>query len=129
VQVPVAAIIAAGVFGCLYFPMSFLAVAMKDTVMAANPLLVIPAIFKMPLEYLVASVLLMSVFALRQLGNIVSSVAEGVTFSTRDMSVLFLAIGVQAAWAFGSIYLLTVSMRILGLLYISKKERFGWFSH
>lgn len=128
VEVPVAAIIAAGVFGCLYFPMSFLAVAMKDTVMAANPLIVIPAIFKMPFEYLITSVLLMSVFGLRQLGNLVSSVAEGVTFSTKDMSVLFLAIGVQAAWAFGSLYLLTVSMRILGLLYISKKEKFGWFS-
>ena len=128
VPIPGAAIIAAAVFGCFYFPMSFLAVAMKDTVMAANPLVVIPAIFKMPFEYLVTCILLMSVFGLRQLGDLLSSVAEGVTFSTRDMSVLFLALAAQAFWAFGSLYLLTVCMRILGLLYITKKEKFGWFS-
>lgn len=129
VEVPGAAIIAAVIFGSLYFPMAFLAVAMKDTVLAANPLVVLPAILKMPLEYLVTSILLMSVFGLRQLGDILSSVAGGVTFSTRDMSVLFMALGVQAVWAFAKIYLLTVNMRILGLLYITKKEKFGWFSH
>ncbi|TAK94568.1 MAG: FHA domain-containing protein, partial [Verrucomicrobia bacterium] len=37
------------VLGCLYFPMAFLAVAMKDSVAAANPLVVIPAILKVPL--------------------------------------------------------------------------------
>jgi hypothetical protein len=41
-------------FCCLYFPMAFLSVAMLDSVAAANPLQVIPSIFKAPLEYLVA---------------------------------------------------------------------------
>jgi hypothetical protein len=129
VDVPLPAIVAAVVLGCLYFPMAFLAVAMKDSVMAANPMLVVPTIFRMPLEYLVASLLLMCVFGVRVAGGLLSGMAGSVSLSTRDMSVLFMALGGQAVWAFISVYLLTVSMRILGLLYIAKKDRFGWFSH
>ncbi len=128
VDVPAAAIMAAAIFGCLYFPMSFLAVAIKDTVLAANPLVVIPAILKMPFEYFVTCILLMSVFGIRQLGNVLSGLAGGVAVSTPDMSVMFIAMGAKVVWAFASIYLLTVSMRILGLLYITKKEKLGWFS-
>ena len=123
------AIIPAVILGCLYFPMAFLAVAMKDSVMAANPLVVIPAILKIPLEYLVTASLLMGVFGIRQLGNMMSGVATGVSFSTRDMSVLFMALGFRAVWSFISVYLLTVSMRILGLLYITKKHKLGWFNY
>ncbi len=128
VDIPGAAIMAAMIFGCFYFPMAFLAVAMKDSVLSANPLVVVPAILKIPLEYVVTCILLMGVFGVRKLGDAVSSVAGGVTFHTRDMSVLFLSLGMQAAWAFADIYLLTVSMRILGLLYITKKHKLGWFS-
>ena len=123
------AIIPAVILGCLYFPMAFLAVAMKDSVMAANPMVVIPAILKMPLQYLVTAVLLMVVFGVRQLGNMMAGAAEGVSFSTRDMSVLFMALGFRAIWSFVSVYLLTVSMRILGLLYITKKHKLGWFNY
>jgi hypothetical protein len=129
VEIPVSAIIAAVLLGCLYFPMAFLAVAMKDTVLAANPLIVIPAILKIPFQYLVASILLMSVFGFRQMGNLLSGVAGSVSLSTHDISVFFIALGVQAAWAFLSVYLLTVNMRVLGLLYNANKEKFGWFSH
>jgi hypothetical protein len=115
------------VLGCLYFPMAFLAVAMKDTVMAANPLVVAPAILKIPLQYLIACILLMSVFGVRQLGSFVSDIAGSVTFTTRDMSVLLLAMAGQAVWAFVSVYLLTVNMRILGLLYNSNREKLGWY--
>jgi hypothetical protein len=128
VDIPGGAIIAAVILGCLYFPMAFLAVAMKDTVMAANPLVVIPAIVKVPLEYLVTSLLLVGVYGLRQSGDLLSTLAGGISLHTRDMKVLLLALALQAVWSFVSIYLLTVSIRILGLLYISKKERFGWFS-
>jgi hypothetical protein len=129
VDIPVAAIIGAVILGCLYFPMAFLAVAMKDSVMAANPLVVIPTIARIPFEYLVTTILLMSVFGIRQLGNFVSSAAGGAALSTRDMSVLFISLAIQGAWGLASIYLLTVNMRILGLLYNKKKEKFGWFSH
>jgi FHA domain-containing protein/B-box zinc finger protein len=128
VEIPVSAIIAAVLLGCLYFPMAFLAVAMKDTVLAANPLVVVPAILKIPFQYLVASILLMSVFGFRQLGSLLSGVAGAVSLSTHDISVFFIALGVQAAWAFLSVYLLTVNMRVLGLLYNANKEKLGWFS-
>lgn len=117
------------VLGCLYFPMAFLAVAMKDTLAAANPLVVMPAIIKVPLEYLVTAVLLTGVFGIRLLGNFLSSQAQAVGYHTRDMSVLFMTLGMRALWSLLSIYLLTVGMRILGLLYLTKKEKFGWFSH
>jgi len=129
VEIPGAAILIAAVLGCLYFPMAFLAVAMHDSVMAANPMIVLPTILRMPLEYLVTSFLLMCVFGVRFAGNILSSVAGSASLSTRDMSTLFMALGGQAVWAFISVYLLTVSMRILGLLYLARKDRFGWFAH
>jgi hypothetical protein len=129
VDIPGAAIIAATILGCLYFPMAFLAVAMKDTVMAANPLVVIPAIAKVPLEYIVTCILVLGVYALRQAGDLVSSIAGGVSFSTKDMSVLLIALSGALVWALINTYLLSVSIRILGLLYISKKHKFGWFSH
>jgi len=127
VDIPMAAIVASMLLGCFYFPMAFLAVAMKDSVMAANPLVVIPTIFRVPFEYLVASILLMAVYGVRVAGGMAAGMAGDVSMSTRDMSTLFISLAGQGVWALISVYLLTVSMRILGLLYISKKHKFGWF--
>jgi len=129
VDMPTMAIIVSLIFGCLYFPMAFLAVAMKDTALAANPLIVVPAILKVPFEYLVTVILMAGIFGLNQLGNIMASVAIGVSFATKDMSTLFIAFGIRAVWSFVSVYLLTVNMRILGLLYLTKKDKLAWFSH
>ena len=125
--IPTSAILATTAFGCLYFPMAFLAVAMKDTVAAANPLVVIPAIAKVPFHYIVAATIFMSVFAIRQVGSVMSAVAGEVSFATRDMSVLFMTMGGQAIWKFVTVYLLTISMRVLGLFYNSNREKLGWF--
>lgn len=129
VEIPVAAIVTTMLLGCFYFPMAFLAVAMKDSVMAANPLVVVPAIFRIPLEYLVAAILLMAVYGVRVAGGLAAGMAGEVSLNTREMSVLFITLAGQGLWALISVYLLTVSMRILGLLYISKKHKFGWFEH
>ena len=48
VDMPVSAIIISILLGCLYFPMAFLVVAMKDNVMACNPLVVVPSILRVP---------------------------------------------------------------------------------
>lgn len=128
-EIPGAAMVAALIIGCLYFPMAFLAVAMKDSVLAANPLVVVPAILKMPLEYLVTTILLMGVFGLRKLGEVLSAEATGVALSTRNTSEFVIALGAQAVLAVASVYFLTVSVRILGLLYNRKKQQFGWFAH
>ena len=42
---------------------------------------------------------------------------------------LLVALAGRAVIAFINVYLLTVMMRILGLLYNHKKAEFGWFSH
>lgn len=126
--IPMSLIIATGVIGCLYFPMAFLAVAMKDNVMAANPLVVLPAIFKVPLEYIVVAILVTGVFGLRQAGELVADGMGSMSLSTRKMGTLFMTFGVRAILAFVNMYLLTVSMRILGVLYVTKKHKFGWFS-
>jgi hypothetical protein len=126
-DVPASALLATMVLGCFYFPMAFLAVAMKDTVLAANPLVVVPAMFKVPLGYLVTTIVVIGLFALRQFGGVAAVVAGSAGHATRDMSVLFLTFGLRAVWSLVSVYLLTVSMRILGLLYVTNKQKFGWF--
>jgi len=122
-------IIPALVLGCLYFPMALLAVAMKDSPLAANPLVVVPAIFKVPLEYLVTVVVLAMVMGIRALGEpLISSVfPRGLT--THSMPKLFAYLGAEAFWKLAAVYLLAVNMRILGLLYLTKKQKLGWFDH
>jgi len=126
VDVPIPAIFIAGIFGVLYFPMAFLAVAMKDNLMAANPLVVVPSILRVPLQYLVTVFVFVSIFGVQQIGNLVAAGSQSVTFSTPDMTVMFIAIGFQMIWSFISVYLLTVNSHILGLLYVTQKEKLGW---
>jgi pSer/pThr/pTyr-binding forkhead associated (FHA) protein len=127
VEIPVEAIIATSILGCVYFPMAFLAVAMKDNVMAANPLVVVPSILRVPLPYIVTVILFTSIFGVQEIGNIVSYGAKSVSFTTTSMKVMFIAFGIQIFWSFAKVYLLTVSMRIMGLLYATQKEKLGWY--
>jgi hypothetical protein len=126
VDVPMAAIIITGILGCLYFPMAFLAVAMKDNVLAANPLVVVPSILRIPLQYLVTIIVFVSIFGIQQIGNLIAAGSKSVTFTTTDMTVMFISIGFQMIWSFISMYLLTVNSHILGLLYATQKEKLGW---
>ncbi len=128
-EIPVSVLIAAMVLSCLYFPMAFLAVAMKDSVLAANPLVVIPAMLKVPVEYIVTAILMASIFLVERIGDAIAGGAQSVTYTTRDMNVLLITFGIRAAWSFISVYLLSVNMRVLGLLYLTKKDKLGWFSH
>jgi hypothetical protein len=119
-------LIAAGL-GSLYFPMALLASAMKDTALAANPLIVLPAIFKVPVEYIVAALIMIGIFGIRILGGAMSSVAGHVSMTTQSQSVMFTAFALRALWSFLSVYLLTVNMRVLGLLYATKQEKLNWY--
>ena len=120
------ALIPAVIFGCLYFPMAFLAVAINDDVMACNPLVVVPSILKVPVEYIVTVILVGGVFGIRWLGSAISASLVGESLMTTSMSTMFLLFALRALWAFISVYLLTVTMRILGVLYVTKKHRLGW---
>ena len=42
------------------------------------------------------------------------------------MGELFAMIGAMAFWGFIGFYLLIVTVHILGLLYVSKKDKLGW---
>ncbi len=126
VDVPMSAIIITGLLGCLYFPMAFLAVAMKDNVMASNPLVVVPSILRVPLQYFVTVIILVSIFGIQRIGNMLAAGSEAVTFSTTDMTVMFIAIGFHIIWSFINVYLLTVNSHIMGLLYATQKEKLGW---
>jgi formate/nitrite transporter FocA (FNT family) len=128
VGIPSEAILASVILGGVYFPMALLVVAMKDSVMAANPLIVIPAIVKVPLKYSVTVVLLLGVFGVRQLGNMISGGAGRVALHTRDRDTFLAAMAFQAVWALLSVYLLVVSMRSLGLFYNGSKQKLGWFN-
>lgn len=117
------------IFGAFYFPMALLAVAMKDTPLAVNPLIVLPAIFKAPLEYIVAVLLMGIILALDHSGSPLIRAIFPREFATHNMAKLFGYLGAKSFWYFLDLYLLAVNMRILGLLYVSKKRKFGWFEH
>jgi len=103
-------------FGVIYFPMAFMAVAMFDSLVAVNPLLVIPAVLKIPKEYGLAIVLFVVILILRWLGETVLPNLLGIPYILPSIVANF----------FG-LYLFAVEMRILGLLYLMKKDELGWF--
>ncbi|MEJ0089110.1 MAG: hypothetical protein WDM80_05085 [Limisphaerales bacterium] len=66
VDIPVSVIMITILLGCFYFPMAFLVVAMKDNVLACNPLVVVPSILRVPLPYLVTVILFAGIFGFQQ---------------------------------------------------------------
>jgi hypothetical protein len=126
VDVPVSVIMITGILGCLYFPMAFLAVAIKDDVMASNPLVMVPSILRVPMPYLAAFIVFLAIFAVQRIGDIIAGGASSLTFTTTEMSVFFASLGIRMIWSFLSIYLLTVNIRIMGLLYATQKDKLGW---
>lgn len=127
IEIPTSAIIVTMILGCIYFPMAFLAVAIKDNVLASNPLVVLPSITRVLGQYLITVILFGAIFGVQQIGNIVSGAAGSVAFSTTSLSVMFLSFGISILWSFMKVYLLTVNTRILGLLYLTQKDKLGWF--
>jgi hypothetical protein len=129
VDIPVSAIIASRILGIIYFPMAFLAVAMKDSPLAANPLVVLPAMVKVPVQYGITVLLLLAVYGISAFGDTLSSQAGHSMMMTKDMSTFFVSVGIKCALGLVSVYLLCVTMRILGLFYNASKGKLGWFSH
>jgi hypothetical protein len=129
VEIPVEALIASRILGLIYFPMALLAVAMKDSPLAANPLIVLPAMMKAPVEYGITVLFLLVVYGISVVGDILSGTAGQNIMMTKDMSTLFIAFGIKAAVGLVSVYLLCVTMRILGLFYNASKQKLAWFAH
>jgi hypothetical protein len=104
---------AALLYGCFCFPMAFLAVAMFDSILAVNPVLVVPSIFRVLREYLLAVILF--------------AVVLGLQWAQQTLATAIPAILASVVANFAGLYLLTVEMRVLGLLYRAHSLRLGWF--
>jgi len=104
------------ILGCVYFPMAFMAVAMYDSVVALNPLLVIPSIAKVLKEYVLTVVMLAFILLLRWLLN------------GQLKTLLPIPLVPTLIFSLIQLYLMIVEMRILGLLYRNKKYELGWFT-
>ena len=102
--------------GFIYFPMALLAVAMSNNWLAVNPLVVMPAIARLNLQYVVACVVFFGMVLVR-------FVSESLLHAVLPIPVLPGLIS-----SFIALYFLCVEMRLLGLLYFTNKKRLGWFS-
>jgi hypothetical protein len=80
------------------------------------------------MKYSVTVVLILVVFGIRQVGDMVSGRAGTVSLRTHDEHVFLVAVAFKALWALLSVYLLTVTMRILGIFYNDNKKKLGWFN-
>jgi hypothetical protein len=122
------AFLAAAAFGCLYFPMAFLVVAVLDSFPAGNPLVVVPSILKVPLEYLLAVLILAAAFTFRWAGNslIDKLFPEGSTI--HSMGGLLAMLASIAFVSFVTLYLLIVGIHLLGLIFVTKKQKLGWLN-
>ena len=116
-------------FGGLYFPMAFLATAVLDSIAAANPLLIVPSIVKAPIEYLVCLLPLICSFALQFWGGILMKLLFPEGWMTHSVGLLFGMVGMLVLLSFLSFYLIILSVHLLGLLYLTKKDELGWLDH
>jgi hypothetical protein len=106
-------LIVALVFGAIYFPMALLAVAVSDNFLALSPHIVVPSMFRVFVPYLVVCSML--------------GVLVGIRFGL-EVALDFVPIPLLPSIILGfvSLYLLTVEMRVLGLLFNSYRTRLGW---
>ena len=103
-------------FGAFFAPMGMLALAMFDTVAVLNPIALAWSIVRVPLHYVVAAAAFEIVFLLYWFGAGALQKLVPVPFLP-DLIASFL-----------NLYVISVGMRILGLLYVSNQDEFGWFS-
>jgi len=101
--------------GGFYLPMAFTGVAIFDSLAAVNPLLVIPSITRVIGTYLLTVSVLAVILILRFL--------LGLFFAD------FLKIPIVPDMIMGLIglYLLIVEVRLLGLMYRTRKDELAWF--
>lgn len=109
--------ILAALTGCAYLPMSLLAVAMFDSITAMNPVVVVPSIARIPLPYLLTSMILMVVILLKW----------GIYWTLEIL--IPVPIVPDLLTSLVGFYFLTVSTFILGLMYYTQRHRIGWFNH
>lgn len=124
--IPGWALTASYLFGCAYFPMAVLVVAIKDTLLAVIPTEVLPAIWRTWRSYIPMAILIIFVFILEEFGGeAVGTLAQG-SAPKGSLSLMGVALLLNVVWSFVTFYLLTVNMRVLGLFYRTHKAQLGW---
>ena len=103
-------------FGLLLAPMGMLALAMFDSVAVLNPIALTASIMRVPRQYLIAAAAFEMVLVLHWF-------AEGAI-----QAVVLVPFLPGLITAFLNLYFVAVGMRVLGLLYLSHRVKFGWFS-
>jgi hypothetical protein len=111
-----AGVVIALLFGCLYFPIGFLAVSMADSLTALNPLVIVASIVRIFGSYVLAVVVLAATFVAGYFGGALLEQYLPIPILPGVLS------------QFVSLYLIAVEMRILGLLYLHRKDDLRWFS-
>lgn len=102
------------VAGFLYLPMALLGVAMSDSLSSVNPLFVLGSICKVPLQYLIACLLLAVIIGLKW-------VLEVAMAKVIPMFAIRYLISAPLL-----LYFLIVEMRVLGLMYFWNRRKLGW---
>jgi len=102
-------------WGMIYLPMCILAIGMTDDFTAASPLVVIPSISRLYIQYFFATFMLFSMVACR-------FVAENLF--TAYISVPYVP---TLLTAIVSLYFLTVEMRLLGVMFFVNKRNLSWY--
>lgn len=94
--------------------MAFLGVAVFSSLAAVNPILIVPSVLKVPLQYFLTCVLLGFVLAVRWAGDGILTLLIPIPIVPDVIS------------GFVGLYFLTVQCRILGLLYYCNHNRLAW---
>lgn len=109
-----AGFIALVALGCMALPMCLLAVFMFDTVFALNPVVLFVSVFRVPAEYTVACIVFMFLVGTRMLMAYVVGRSHIIPIVPNIVD------------EFVSLYLACVEMRILGILFFTKRKQLNW---
>ena len=102
--------------GFLYFPMALLAAAMSNNWFAVNPLVVLPAITRLNLQYVLTTAVFFGLVLARFLSETLLHAVLPIPVLPTLLSSLI------------ALYFLIVEVRLLGILYHTNRKRLGWFS-
>jgi hypothetical protein len=119
-----------GILGFCYFSMALLAVSVCDSLAAMTPNVVIPSICRIPVEYAVYCLMFVVLTGVMTLSA--RWILESAVVATRNpfMRSPFASdpYGIYRLFAveFVFLYFTVVEMRLLGLLYLTGREKLGW---
>lgn len=109
-----------GLLSGFYLPMSFLVVILTDNILTMSPHIVLPSIARMSGHYLfVCFFLAVIIFLAVMVVNILQSITVITSFP--------ITVIVSLLEVFLLLYVGSVAMRVLGLLYDANRHKLGWF--